>query len=263
MNISIKTHNFKIVGGDTDSIMFCKQDMSPFSKEEQDSLLEEINSLLPENIRFANDGIFPRVVYLKAKNYIMLDEKGKLKLKGSSLKSSTLEPMLKTMLNEFINVIVYVIDENERNIKLQEIYMKYVMMVHCITDITPWCTKKTLSATTFVSERKNETDIIDAIVGSEYVEGEKVFLYATVDEKWALRERFDGSYSWDTFYDKIFKTSQRFKTIMDTKSLFPNFCLQKVQKEHLEKLGLKNPKPVKEKKPRKKKETINDISSSN
>lgn len=247
----MKPNNFTLSNLDTDSISFCKSDMTSFSKTEREFLVSQVNSLFSEEIQFSDDGFFPRFVVLKAKNYIMLDEKGKLKLKGSSLKSSTLEPMLKTMLNEFINVIVYVVDETERNTKLQEIYMKYVMMVHQVTDITPWCTKKTLSATTYASERKNETDIIDAIIGSEYVEGDKIHLFATVDEKWALKEHFTGSYSYDTLYDKIFKTSQRFSTILDTKTLFPNYCLQKVQKAHLEKLGLTNPKPEKPKKERK------------
>ena len=243
-------HSFKIVGGDTDSIMFCKPDMSPFSEEEQEALLSEINSLLPKEIKFANDGIFRRVVYVKAKNYVMEDLKGKRKIKGSAFKSSTLEPILKEMLNEFIDTLIA-----DRILDLPAVYFKYVMMVHQITDITPWCTKKTLSATTFASERKNETDIIDAIKGSEYVEGEKVYLFADANENWCLRERFSGSYSFDTHYEKIYKTAQRFSTVIpDSKTLFPNYCLKKLQKEHLEKLGIKNPKPEKEKKPRKKKE---------
>jgi DNA polymerase elongation subunit (family B) len=223
--------------------MFFKADLSPFSEEEQEALLSEINSLLPKEIKFANDGIFRRVVYLKAKNYVMEDSKGKRKIKGSALKSSTLEPILKEMLNEFIDAIIA-----DKLLDLPGIYMKYVEMVPFITDIKPWCTKKTLSATTYASPRKNETDIIDAIAGSEYVEGDKVYLYATVDEKWCLAERFDGKYSFDTYFEKIFKTAQRFSTIMDTKALFPNYCLKKPQAELLQRLGVVNPKPPKERK---------------
>src|ERR1700693_3978446 len=102
----MKTHNFRIVGGDTDSIMFCKPDMSPFSKSEQNILLEQINSLLPEHINYADDGIFSRVIYVKAKNYVMVDEKGKRKVKGSAFKSSTLEPILKQMLGEFAEAMI-------------------------------------------------------------------------------------------------------------------------------------------------------------
>lgn len=245
----MKPHNFTLSNLDTDSISFCKPDMTPFSKEERSYLINEVNSLFSEEIQFSDDGFFPRFVVLKSKNYIMLDEKGKLKLKGSALKSSTLEPILKQMLSEFIDAIVY-----KKIEQLPDIYNKYVMMVPYITDITPWCTKKTLSATTFASERKNETDIVDAIQGSEYVEGDKVYLYATVDEKWSLAERFDGKYSFDTYFEKVYKTAQRFSTILDTKTMFPNYCLQKTQKQLLESLGLTNPKPPKEKKPRKTKE---------
>jgi hypothetical protein len=250
------THNFKIVGGDTDSIMFCKPDMTSFSEEEQEKLLQEINSLLPTEIKFANDGIFRRVVYAKAKNYVMQDFKGKLKVKGSAFKSSTLEPILKQMLTDFVNVIlepeVFVLEDCIP--KLQEIYMKYVLMVPNIKDIKLWCTKKTLSATTYASQRKNETDIVDAVRDSEYVEGDKVYLFATLDEKWCLAEKFEGSYSWDTYYEKIFKTAARFSTILDTKTLFPNYSLKGNQKKLHEELGIQNPKPVPEKKPRGKKE---------
>ncbi len=252
----MKSHNFILSNIDTDAIAFCKQDFGSLL-EESDSLLTELNSIFPDEINFTEDGYFPVFIVLKAKNYIIYDGK-KIKLKGSSLKSATLEPILKEMLNEFINTLVFVENELERNTKLQEIYMRYIYSVHQITDIKPWCTKKTLSATTYASERKNETDIIDAIVDSEYVEGDKVFLYATLDEKWALAERFDGNYSYDTYYGKLFKTTQRFSTIIDTKSLFKNYSLQKPQKELHEQLGIINPKPVAPKKPRKKKEVAHE-----
>lgn len=230
----MNTHNFKIVGGDTDSIMFCKPDMSPFNKQEQDALLSEINSLLPTEIKFANDGIFSKVLYLKTKNYVMIDEKGKRKIKGSSLKSATLEPILKNLLNEFIEELI----AEQRLDVLQTIYNKYIEMANNITDIRPWCTKKTLSPTTYRSERKNETDIIDAIKGTEYRSGDKVYLYPVSKivetgefykvgankgnpktktvRSWQLLEKFDGNYDKDTYLSKIKKTTDRFSTVIDT-----------------------------------------------
>ncbi len=255
-------HQFKIVGGDTDSIMFCKPDMTAITEEEQEALISEINSLLPKEIKFANDGIFRRVVYAKAKNYVMQDFKGKLKIKGSAFKSSTLEPALKSMLQEFVQVFIEpdVVVLEEMLPALQEIYMKYVMMVHQVTDMTPWCTKKTLSATTYASERKNETNIIEAIQGSEYVEGDKIYLFSDINENWCLRERFSGIYSWDTLYHKLYNTTKRFETFLDVKTLFKNYSLIKNQKELHEQLGIINPKPLPEKKPRKKKEVLNEQS---
>ena len=222
----MQTHNFRVVGGDTDSIMFCKQDQSPFSEEEQESLLEEINSLLPTDIKFEADGTFKRVVYLKAKNYIMVDEDGKRTVKGSSLKSSTLEPVLKEMLKEFISLIIDAAD----NTKLVEVYTKYIQMVYDIKDITPFAKKMQLSPTTFNSTRTNETSVVAAIQGSEYKSGDKIWVYRTPEGALKLAERFVGDYDRHTYYEKIFKTTKRFETILPVKELFPNYSLKRNKK---------------------------------
>jgi hypothetical protein len=224
----MQTHSFKIVGGDTDSIMFCKQDMSPFSEDEQEALLKEINSLLPQEIKFANDGIFPKVIYLKAKNYVMLDGKGKKKIKGSSLKSSTMEPILKQMLNEIIDAIM-----SDEEHKIKSIYNKYLELSQNITDITPWCSKKTLSPTTFNSDRKQETDIIDSIRGKEYGSGDRIYLFTsskiietgevykrtglpkTKSIKYlTLKEDFTGEYCKKHYAKRVQETFKRFLPVL-------------------------------------------------
>jgi len=224
----MQTHNFKIVGGDTDSIMFCKQDMSLFTEEEQEELLKEINSLLPPEIKFANDGVFPKVIYLKAKNYIMMDAKGKVKTKGSSLKSSTIEPILKQMISEIINLILA--DEIH---KIKSVRQKYIDMVDNITDITPWCSKKSLSPTTYNSPRKNEKDIIDALLGSEYKSGDRVYLYTaskiietgefykrtglpkTKQVKYLiLKENFNNDYCKKHYTNRVIKVASIFQSVL-------------------------------------------------
>lgn len=218
----MNTHKFKIVGGDTDSIMFCKQDMSLFTEKEQEDLIAEINALLPKEIKFANDGLFSRVVYAKAKNYVMVDQKGKRKVKGSAFKSSTLEPIIKDLINELVDAMI-----QDKQQTLVEIYHKYVKMVNDIKDMKPWAKKITLSPTTFKSERKNETKIIDAIKGTEYGSGDRIYLYTRPDDTLNLVEKFDGEYDKDTYYEKLFKATQRFQTILPVKELFLNYSLKK------------------------------------
>ncbi len=226
----MENHKFIICNGDTDSIMFCKQDMSPFTKQEQNILLEEINNLLPKEIKFANDGIFKKVICLKAKNYIMVDEKGKVKIKGSSLKSATLEPALKQMLGEFINALL----EDKQEI-LVDIYNKYVKIVRDgISDMKPWAKKMMLSPTTFNSQRKNETKVVDAIKGSEYGSGDRIWLYCTPNDELKLVEKYDGKYCIDTYLEKVFKTTKRFETILPIKELFLNFSLKRNKQKLLE-----------------------------
>ena len=90
---------------DTDSISFCKPDHSPFTEEEQQNLLNELNSLYPEKIKWDHDGIYDVVVIVRAKNYI-LKKDGKVIKKGSALKSSKTEPKMKEFINEIIEVLL-------------------------------------------------------------------------------------------------------------------------------------------------------------
>jgi hypothetical protein len=225
-------YNYTICNADTDSIMFCKPDQSQFSKEEQLALIKEINDLLPTMIKYDSDGIFKTVVVLKAKNYIMQDEKGKIKTKGSSLKSATLEPILKNMIQDIIDCIL-----QDRIGDVKGVYLKYHEMSQNITDIVPWCSKKTLSPTTFNSTRKNEQDIINAIQDTEYKSGDKVYLYTDVqtielDEEHKrgakkgqkktkevkvlkLKEHFNGSYYKEHYADRVWKTLCKFETVLD------------------------------------------------
>ena len=235
-------HNFTLVCADTDSFTVCKPDGSPFSKEETDRLTQELSDIFPERINWEFEFNYPKMLVLKAKNYIMLDNKGKKKLKGSALKSATLEPALKQFLNEMIDVLLQVEDIEERNHNLLDIYEKYVKMISDIKDITPWAKKQTLSKVTFDGERKNETDVIDAIKGKEYGPGDKIYLiskakmiptgeiYKVGKDKGkpkmkkskilVLLEDFDGEYDRDVYYDKLYKCIKRFETVLPVKEMF-------------------------------------------
>lgn len=226
-------NNFILANLDTDAISICKQDMSKFTKEEDIKLLADLNSYFPEEIKFAPDGEFEVFVVLKSKNYIMYDGK-KIKLKGSSLKSSTLEPGLKTFLNEMIDAIVF-----DRMDQLVSIYNKHIKLVYNITDIKPWAKKMSLSPTTFNSTRTNETKVVDAIKGSEYGSGDRIYVYPTNDGKLKLAERYENDHDVDVYLKKLFNTTKRFETIMDVKSMFVNYSLKgkkQALKELLEKL---------------------------
>jgi DNA polymerase elongation subunit (family B) len=221
-------HNFVITNADTDSIMFCKPDQTPFDKEEQQLLINEINSLLPEHIKFANDGVFSKVLILKAKNYAMLDEKGKLKIKGSSLKSASLEPALKVMLNRMVDTLMY---KDEPIPEMVNIYNEFIREVRDgIKDIKQWSKKIQLSPTTFNSERTNETKIIDAIQGSEYRSGDRIYVFILPNEDLCLTERYSGQYNPSKYLEKLFKITKRFETFLPVKEIFPNYALKKNQK---------------------------------
>ena len=100
-------------------------------------------------------------------------------------------------------------------------------MVDNITDMKPWAKKLTLSPTTFKSLRKNETKIVDAISGSEYGSGDRIYVYSRPDDTLKLVEQFDGEYDKDVYYEKIFKATNRFETILPVKEIFLNYALKK------------------------------------
>src|SRR4051812_8035651 len=101
----MKTHDFTLVNADTDSISFCKPDGSPFSPEEQEQLLEQINSYCPPLVQYAHDGYFDMAAIFKAKNYMLYDAdhpKKKLTIKGSGLR----DPKKPKAVQEFYTKII-------------------------------------------------------------------------------------------------------------------------------------------------------------
>lgn len=213
-------NNYILGPVDTDSISFCKPDMSPFSEEEKKIILEKLNELEGKLIRWEDDGTYEVVIVLKAKNYILYNE-GKITLKGSSLKSSKIEPALKDLQKEIINAIIF----NTNN--YTEIYNKYVREACNIKDIHRWASKKSISEKTMTSERANETKIIDALAGKEWSEGDKVYMFFKESGELACVEDFDGNYDKDKMLEKIFKTCEIFKNVLNCKELFPNYKLKK------------------------------------
>ncbi len=228
----MQQHDFILNGLDTDSIMVSKPDGAPFSEEEQDRLIEELNSLFLEGIDWEDDGYYPTVIVLAAKNYVLKDESGKVTIKGSSLKDQKKEPALR----EFLESVIKILLENDNNIvsrdeKLRHAYHSYVHEIVNLKDIKRWASKKTISKAVLTNERANESKVRDAIVGSEYVEADKVFTFFRNDKSLCLVENFDGvDYDKAVLLKKLFKTSQTFKSVLDTKSLFINYALKKNQK---------------------------------
>lgn len=222
-------NNFKIVGCDTDSIMFCKPDGSPFSHQEQEALLTSLNSQYPTKIKWEHDGIYSKVIYLKAKNYILKDEKGKVKTKGSATKDQKKEPALKEFIAKIINAML----EGQTN--YVEIYNQYIKEAMNVTDIKRWASKKTYTEKLDSSERTNEVKVKKAMLGTDYRPGDKIYVFFSSNSDLCLVENFTGDYHKDKLLEKVFKTSQVFSNVLPTKEIFLNYKLKK-NKAALEKL---------------------------
>lgn len=235
-----------LINCDTDAVMIAKPDQSPWSKEEQDQFLVELNKQFPELINFEHDGYFTTVVVIKAKNYVLQEEDGEVTYKGSSLKTSNKEPIMKEMMQKMLAAIL------DGNIDtLPSIYERYCEMARNVIDIKPWCTKKTITKSVLKCKgyekltieerkekgiRKNETDVWDAVKSIHIQEGDKVYLYTDVVSREVevkqykngktkekvtevlglkLAQDFQGSYSVDKLLKRCYDTVKIFSNVID------------------------------------------------
>lgn len=177
----MKHYNYIIGPTDTDSISFCKSDMSQFNPEEIEKLVNEINDISPEFMDWDNDGYYPACIALKAKNYVLWDGQKKI-IKGSAFKTSSKEVALKDMMEEIVDAMIF-----EKENELVNIYHKYIKEAMNVQDISRWTQKKTITRAILDCEsptektRKNESKVWDAIKDEEdKQEGNKIMLYPCI-----------------------------------------------------------------------------------
>lgn len=167
---------FTLVNSDTDSISYAGS-TGNFKDE-----VNELNSLYPDLIKFEEDGEFSKVIVVRAKNYVLVDMKGKVKIKGSSITDQKKEPILTKFLKESIDSLL------SDNKDLSSLYNQYCREAMHITNIKDWCVKKTVTKSLLHPERANEQKPADAIaeaikhkVIAGIQEGDKIYLYQAVD----------------------------------------------------------------------------------
>lgn len=210
-------HDFTIVNGDTDSIMFCKKDQSKFTEEEQNQLIDEINSLLPTHIKMANDGYYKSVLIVKAKNYALFDGKS-TKIKGSALKATTKEKALQNFIKDIIDYLLK--GKKDRIFYLYENIARDIKMG--ISDISQWASKKTITKKILEPERTNERKVLTALNGRKMQEGDKVYMFFKENNELCMVEDYKGDYSKSKLLGKLFNTIKVFKNVLDI-DMIPNY----------------------------------------
>lgn len=227
MTMQQKTHHdFILTNCDTDSISYCKKDMSVLSKEERKRLQDDLNSLFPDTIYFADDGYFDDFIVLKAKNYVMRSvnpKTGKVETvyKGSGLRNQNKEPALRDCMLE---IIALMLDGKDNYV---DVYNKYVKEALNIIDISRWSSKKTITKSVLHPKRTTEAKILAALQGTEYAEGDKRYFFFLPDGSLCLSSKFDGTYDVDVMLNKLFNVVAIFGGIIDVKTIFPNYSLKR------------------------------------
>ena len=211
----------QLVNVDTDSISFQFPDGLPATKENRKKLLEEVNALMPNMISFDDDGFYPLLLVVKAKNYVMMKENGDFKYKGSSIRDQKKEPALREMMELIIKDIM--LNDSKGTV---DIYTNYIKEAMNIQDISRWCTKKTVTKTLMTSTRLNETKVVKAFRNRIYQEGDKVWLFNDINSELTLQEDFSGSYDKMHYVKRVHTTMEIFKGVLDI-TQFTKYHLKK------------------------------------
>lgn len=220
-----KTHDFTLINCDTDSISFCKADNSIMTLEEQQNLINEINSYMPEYVKYAHDGFFDAVLVLKAKNYV-LKKDGKLSIKGSALKSSKTEKAIKEFMMKMIECLL---DDDKS--KITTLYHEYIKECFNMQDIGRWCSKKTITEKVLNSERTNEKNIMEALEGVEDIQmGNKIYVFFDTEGKLKLQQNWTGQHDPYKLMERLYKTLLIFQNLIDINS-YPKYYLKTKRKD--------------------------------
>jgi DNA polymerase I len=227
---TLETNRFKLVNLDTDSITFCYPDGRDISKEEQNNLLEEINSIYPTSISWEHDGFYPSILVVKAKNYVLKKSDGSVKIKGSALKATMKQKRLQDFIKETINLLL---DNNKQGVV--DLYHQYIKEILTLQDISGWCSKKTVTKSVLNPQRTNERKVLEALKEEEGVqEGDKIWVYFTESGSLKLLQNWSQDHDKFRMMESLWDTVMVFQTVID-KNLFIKYHL-KTKRKHLDEL---------------------------
>ena len=125
--------------------------------------------------------------------------------------------------------------------KLLNLYNSMIKNVNNIEDISLWAKKFTITEKVMDAERTAQQKIKDAIDTEEdeekVVEGDKIYLYATIDDKLKRTDKWDichPDHDVDSFIKYIYDTTKIFEALIEM-SRFEKYHL-KSKKKLLDKL---------------------------
>lgn len=220
---------FTVVNGDTDSVSITF-DGQYLTDEERRDILNRVNELYPPKIHFEDDGYYKTVIVVRVKNYILQDQNGKIKIKGSALKATMKEPALK----EFIKNVVDLLLEDKRE-EVVALYHKYVKEIFSITEMARWVSKKTVTEKVLDAERTNEQKVLDAIEDTDYTIGDKILVYFNKEKELKLLEKWNNDHDEPTLLGKLYKTTLIFENVI-AKDKFKNYSLKRKNQSELKEL---------------------------
>ena len=100
-----------VIEVDTDGLYFVPPDGPPSSVSarpvvDEERLLADLAAVLPEELQLELDGRFPAMFSYKMKNYVLLDSRGTLRVKGSGLRSRGIELFLRQWMEAMFHLVL-------------------------------------------------------------------------------------------------------------------------------------------------------------
>ena len=117
----LKQKGARIIEVDTDGIYFVPPE-SVEKPAEEERLIATLGEILPKGIELELDGRYPAMFSYKMKNYALLDEQGRLRIKGSGLRSRGLELFQREWLEEMLTLLLK--DQREKIPALYRCYLE-------------------------------------------------------------------------------------------------------------------------------------------
>jgi DNA polymerase I len=93
-----------VVEADTDGVYFVPP--PGHEREADEALVERVATGLPDGIALELDGRHPAMFSYKPKTYALLDERGRVNLKGSAFRSRGLEPFQRLLIEEIVGLLL-------------------------------------------------------------------------------------------------------------------------------------------------------------
>jgi DNA polymerase, archaea type len=178
----LRERGAQIIEVDTDGIYFIPpQTVSTAAEEEK--LIAGLKETLPKGIDLELDGRYPAMFSYKIKNYALLDEQGRLLIKGSGLRSRGLELFQRDWLEEMLTLLL-----NGDREKVPDLYQRYLDDVENHRRDITWLAKtETLQdslesyQTKVKTKKRNAAALYELALKSQrrYQPGDRISYYVT------------------------------------------------------------------------------------
>lgn len=178
----IQSEKGTVIEVDTDGIFFVPPP-SVQTEEDEVKFVERLSALMPEGITVALDGRYQKMLSYKMKNYALLDYDGKLRIKGSSLISRSIERFGRQYIRQCIECLL-----KEDIGSLHRLYVQYrnAILEHTM-DVRDFARTETLKDSladyerSVQSERRNKSAAYEVAkaTGRNYKPGDSISYYIT------------------------------------------------------------------------------------